>query len=57
MAQRKLLYEFKAVGTISALSFSPSFIRVGVYNDQIQGSYSIKLMRLRFRQSVLPTIA
>jgi WD40 repeat protein len=46
MAQRKLLCEFKPAGTISALSFSPSFIRVGVCNGQTQGSYSINICEI-----------
>ena len=46
MAQRKLLYEIKAAGTISALSFSPCCIRVGIFNDQTQGSYSINICEI-----------
>jgi WD40 repeat protein len=46
MAQGELLYEIKANGTISALSFSPCLIRVGVFNDQTQGSYSINICEI-----------
>jgi WD40 repeat protein len=46
MAKRELLHEIKASGTIGALSFSPYFIRVGVFNDQTQGSYSIDICEI-----------
>lgn len=46
MAQGELLYKIKAAGTISALSFSPCFIRVGVFNDQTKGSYSINICEI-----------
>lgn len=46
MAQGELLDEIKAAGTISALSFSPCFIRVSVFNDQTQGSYSINICEI-----------
>jgi WD40 repeat protein len=45
LAQKKLLYEVKAAGTICALSFLRS-IRVGVCNDQAQGSYSINICEI-----------